>query len=68
MQDTRVSGLVLDFDCLGGALDKFDACMAPSDTMFLRHFCSLYNNNLGEKTGIALGKALETNTSLQTLM
>ena len=27
--------------------------------------CSLSQNNLGEQTGIALGKALETNTSLK---
>ena len=29
--------------------------------------CSLASNNLGEQTGVALGKALETNTSLQKL-
>ena len=29
--------------------------------------CSLEGNQLGEETGIALGKALETNTSLQKL-
>ena len=29
--------------------------------------CSLWNNNLGEEAGVAFGKALETNTSLQTL-
>ena len=29
--------------------------------------CSLGDNNLGEQTGIALGKALETNTSLKEL-
>ena len=28
---------------------------------------SLLGNDLGEQTGIALGKALETNTSLQVL-
>ena len=30
-------------------------------------FRSLRWNNLGEQTGVALGKALETNTSLQNL-
>ena len=30
-------------------------------------FRSLRNNNLGEKAGVALGKALETNKSLQNL-
>ena len=30
-------------------------------------FCSLYNNNLGKKTGVALGEALKVNTSLQNL-
>ena len=30
-------------------------------------FCSLQHNDLSEQTGIALGKALETNASLQTL-
>ena len=29
--------------------------------------CSLRSNNLGGQTGVALGKALETNTSLQNL-
>ena len=29
--------------------------------------CSLFGNNLGEQTGVALGKALETNTSLKEL-
>ena len=29
--------------------------------------CSLCFNTLGEQTGVALGKALETNTSLQNL-
>ena len=28
---------------------------------------SLWDNELGEQTGVALGKALETNTSLQNL-
>ena len=30
-------------------------------------FRSLYNNYFGEQTGAALGKALETNTSLKEL-
>ena len=29
--------------------------------------CSLYDNDLGEVGGIAVAKALETNTSLQNL-
>ena len=29
---------------------------------------SLYNNELGEAAGVAIGKALATNTSLQTLL
>ena len=54
--------------CLSrGALDKFNACMAPSDTMFLPYFCSLRGNNLGEVGGTAVAKALETNTGLQEL-
>ena len=30
-------------------------------------FCSLRHNDLGEQTGVALGKALKINTSLQNL-
>ena len=29
--------------------------------------CSLMRNKLGEQAGVAFGKALETNTSLQNL-
>ena len=37
------------------------------NTAFSSLFCSLRHNVLGEETGVALGKALETNTSLQEL-
>ena len=30
-------------------------------------FCSLYGNDLGEQTGVALGEALKVNASLQAL-
>jgi len=29
--------------------------------------CSLQNSNIGDRGGVALGKALEVNSSLQTL-
>ena len=39
----------------------------PLLTLIPALFCSLNSNNLGEQTGIALGKALKVNTSLQNL-
>ena len=39
----------------------------PQLTLTLALFRSLSQNELGEQTGVALGKALETNTSLQNL-
>ena len=41
-------------------MDSSDTISPPS--------CSLTNNNLGEVGGAAVAKALETNTSLQTLV
>ena len=41
--------------------------LSPQLTLPLALFRSLIRNNLGEQTGVALGKALETNTSLKEL-
>ena len=41
--------------------------LSPQLTLPLALFRSLSGNELGEQTGVALGKALETNTSLQNL-
>ena len=48
----------------GGVLDNY---FRPNFSPTLALFRSLYNNKLGEQTGVALGKALETNISLQNL-
>ena len=39
----------------------------PLLTLIPALFCSLKANELGEQTGVALGEALEVNTSLQNL-
>ena len=39
----------------------------PLLTLIPALFCSLRDNNLGEQTGVALGKALAVNTSLKEL-
>ena len=41
--------------------------LSPLLTLTLALFRSLSENELGEQTGVALGKALETNTSLKEL-
>ena len=38
-----------------------------SSNAFFPLSCSLFDNNLGEVGGTAVAKALETNTSLQSL-
>ena len=52
--------------CLSrGALDNLN--IYDSSIIVPLLSCSLRSNWLGDETGVALGKALETNTSLQTL-
>ena len=54
-------------NCLGGVLDKMKwGTFTPTYTAS-GSFCSLRMNKLGEQTGIALGEALKTNTSLKNL-
>ena len=53
--------------CLSRGGPRQIGCLMDSSNTVFPLSCSLHNNNLGEQTGIALGKALETNTSLQHL-
>ena len=50
--------------CLGGGPRQ---SLLPLLTLISALFCSLEYNKLGEQTGVALGEALQANTSLQNL-
>ena len=48
-------------------MDGTRQLLLPLLTLIPALFCSLFYNKLGEQTGVALGEALQTNTSLKEL-
>ena len=53
---------------MGGYNGIFDDSSLASNPPLWPTFCSLFNNGLGPEGGKAIGKALETNTTVQTIM